>query len=163
MKTMQKGFTLIELMIVIAIIGILAAVAIPQYQNYIARTEVQTSLGDLRGYMMAFEDYTARYGSYPATSGALGDYTGYSVAAATDFSNNPKWTAIKAADSADAAGWTVTVTFSNANGASGILDGLTYTAVPTVTALSGNGNVGNEAVAWDLSGGTLTNAFRPQL
>lgn len=47
MKNVQKGFTLIELMIVVAIIGILAAVAIPQYQNYISKSQVSRVMGEV--------------------------------------------------------------------------------------------------------------------
>lgn len=52
---MQKGFTLIELMIVVAIIGILAAVAIPQYQNYIAKSQVSRVMGEVGALRTAVE------------------------------------------------------------------------------------------------------------
>ncbi|QEU04601.1 pilin [Pseudomonas oryzihabitans] len=51
----QKGFTLIELMIVVAIIGILAAIAIPAYQNYVARAKVTAALADLASHKTQFE------------------------------------------------------------------------------------------------------------
>ena len=52
---MQKGFTLIELMIVVAIIGILASVAIPQYQNYIAKSQVSRVMGETGALRTAVE------------------------------------------------------------------------------------------------------------
>lgn len=55
MKTMQKGFTLIELMIVVAIIGILAAIAIPQYQNYIAKSQVSRVVAETGSLKTAYE------------------------------------------------------------------------------------------------------------
>jgi len=52
----QQGFTLIELMIVVAIIAILAAIALPAYQNYVARSQVTAGLADIRGGVTAFEE-----------------------------------------------------------------------------------------------------------
>ena len=75
MKTIQKGFTLIELMIVIAIIGILAAIAIPAYQNYTIRSQVTEGISMAAGWKTAISEYYAQNGAFPsgsttATSGA---------------------------------------------------------------------------------------------
>ncbi|WP_369936827.1 pilin [Xanthomonas tesorieronis] len=52
----QQGFTLIELMIVVAIIAILAAIALPAYQNYVAKSQVTAGLADIRGAVTAYEE-----------------------------------------------------------------------------------------------------------
>jgi len=66
MKQMQQGFTLIELMIVVAIIGILAAVAVPQYQNYTVRGQVTEGLAMASEFKTAVSEYRAARGRFPA-------------------------------------------------------------------------------------------------
>ena len=72
MKRLNSGFTLIELMIVVAIIGILAAIAIPQYQNYVARAQVAEGLALASGAKTAVAEYRTTTGEWPADNGAAG-------------------------------------------------------------------------------------------
>jgi type IV pilus assembly protein PilA len=64
-KQIQKGFTLIELMIVVAIIGILAAIAIPAYQNYTIRAQVTEGLTLAGGWKTSIAEYYANNGAFP--------------------------------------------------------------------------------------------------
>jgi len=72
MKVIQKGFTLIELMIVVAIIGILAAIALPAYQDYTIRSQVSEGPVLAEGIKVAIVDYYANNGSWPATMSTIG-------------------------------------------------------------------------------------------
>ena len=75
----QQGFTLIELMIVVAIIAILAAIALPAYQNYVAKSQSTAGLADIRGGVTAFEE-----GIQSGTkAGAVGASTNIGLAGTT--------------------------------------------------------------------------------
>ncbi|HEZ3636254.1 TPA: pilin [Neisseria meningitidis] len=78
MNTLQKGFTLIELMIVIAIVGILAAVALPAYQDYTARAQVSEAILLAEGQKSAVTEYYLNHGIWPANNNSAG------VASSTD-------------------------------------------------------------------------------
>jgi type IV pilus assembly protein PilA len=72
MKKVQQGFTLIELMIVVAIIGILAAVALPAYQDYTVRAKVSEALGFAAMAKTAVTETFQSEGTFPATNAAAG-------------------------------------------------------------------------------------------
>ncbi|HHI5131883.1 TPA: pilin [Neisseria meningitidis] len=79
MNTLQKGFTLIELMIVIAIVGILAAVALPAYQDYTARAQVSEAILLAEGQKSAVTEYYLNHGEWPANNSSAGVATSANI------------------------------------------------------------------------------------
>ena len=127
MNKIQKGFTLIELMIVVAIIGILAAIAIPQYQDYTIRAKMSNAVQAAESVKLAMAESFQSDGTFPATAAAL-------TAKGTTFAPTKEVTAMSVTGSAT----TATLVLTLANLGTGVPAGATITFTTTPTAGASN-------------------------
>lgn len=119
MKT-QQGFTLIELMIVIAIIGILAAIAIPAYQNYVVRAKVTEGLTLMDNAKVGVTEYYQTKGTLPESNASAGIAPAASIAgkyvSGVKVGDSGVITATFASSVPDIGGKALTLTPNDANG-----------------------------------------------
>ena len=130
LKKVQQGFTLIELMIVVAIIGILAAVAIPAYQDYIARAQMSEAMILSDGLKTAVSEAFSQDNTCPA-NGSSG------IAAATDINGNYVASVATGGSPSAAGGCTIIATMKATGVASGIV-GKTLTLTMATSAPAGS-------------------------
>ena len=131
MKTMQKGFTLIELMIVVAIIGILAAVAIPAYQDYIARSQMSEAMGLAAGLKTSVSEAFGQTGTCP-TNGTAG------IAAATAINGTYVKSVTTGGTGATSGGCTITALMKSTGVSTGIQNGSLVLKMTTDTVAGGS-------------------------